>query len=301
MSLFNGLSAFPITPADEAGIVDADALGRLLERLVKARVHSIGLLGSTGTYAFLSRHERKRAVEAAVGFVAGRTPLIVGVGAMRTSDAMLLAKDAADAGADALLMAPVSYTPLTEEEVYQHYLAVAAATDLPLCIYNNPGTTHFKFSYELIERLAKIDTIKTIKMPLPTPVSTNGDFKREISALRKIVPSDFTIGYSGDWGCAEAMLAGADGWFSVVGGILPDATLKLANAASSGDKDKTAEIETAFKPLWKLFQEFGSLRVAYVIAEVLSLTNAKPPLPILPLGAADQKRVKAVLDELDTL
>lgn len=295
MSLFNGLSAFPITPTNEAGIVDIDALGRVLERLAKAQVHSIGLLGSTGTYAFLSRHERKRAVEAAVGQVANRTPVIVGVGALRTSDAIQLAKDAADAGADALLMAPMSYTPLKDKEVYQHYLAVAAATDLPLCVYNNPGTTNFKFSYQLIKRLAKIKTIKAIKMPLPA----DRDFKGEIGILRVIVPSDFAIGYSGDWGCSEAMLAGANGWFSVVGGILPDATLKLANAAAAGDNEKTRQIEAAFTPLWALFQEFGSLRVAYVIAQILSLTDANPPLPILPLGKTEQRRIKAALAALD--
>lgn len=301
MSMFNGLSAFPITPTDEAGIVDINALGRLLERLVTAGVHSIGLLGSTGTYAFLSRQERKRAVIAAVNQVAGRTPLIVGVGALRTSDAIHLAKDATDAGADALLMAPMSYTPLTNEEVYQHYLAVAQVTDLPLCIYNNPGTTNFKFSHQLIERLAKIDTIKAVKMPLPAPMPTDDDFKREIAILRQIVPSDFSIGYSGDWGCSKAMLAGADGWFSVAAGILPEATLKLANAAASGNSEKTAKIEATFKPLWVLFQEFGSLRVTYVIAEMLSLTDAKPPLPILPLEKTDQNSIRAALEALNVL
>lgn len=297
MSLFNGLSAFPITPADEAGIVDTKALGRLLERLVEANVNSIGLLGSTGTYAFLSRQERKRAIETAVKHVAGRIPLIVGVGTLRTSEATYLAKDAAGAGADALLMAPVSYTPLRDEEVYRHFLAVTEATDLPLCIYNNPGTTNFKFSYQLIERLAKIGTIKAIKMPLPA----DGNFKLEINALREIVPSDFSIGYSGDWGCSKAMLAGSDGWFSVVGGILPQVTLKLANAAASGDVRKTDEIEAEFKPLWELFQEFGSLRVVYLIAEMLSLTDAKPPLPILPLGKSEHKRIRATLEAFEMI
>lgn len=301
MSLFNGLSAFPITPADEAGIVDTDALGRLLEPLIKAGVQSIGLLGSTGTYAFLSRQERERAVEAAVDHVAGRTPLLVGVGALRTSDAIHLAKNAAVAGADALLMAPMSYTPLKDEEVYQHYLAVAAATDLPLCIYNNPGTTNFKFSYDLIARLAKIDTIQSIKMPLPANWDIDGNFEREINTLSDLTPDDFTIGYSGDWGCSKAMLAGANDWFSVVAGILPDATLKLANAAASGDVEKTAEIEAVFQPMWELFQEFGSLRVIYVIAGILSLTDAQPPLPILPLGKIEQNRIQVVLKAFDTL
>ena len=75
---------------------------------------------------------------------------------------MALAKDAQAAGADALLMAPVSYNPLTAEEVAQHYMAVAAATNLPFCIYNNPGTTNFTFSYVLLARLAQIDTVQAV-------------------------------------------------------------------------------------------------------------------------------------------
>src|ERR1700752_3295528 len=100
MSLFHGLSAFPITPADEQGHVNIDALATLLQRLVLAAVDSIGLLGSTGTYAYLTRSQRRRAVEAAVGCVGGRVPIIVGIGALRTSDAQDLARDAQAAGAN---------------------------------------------------------------------------------------------------------------------------------------------------------------------------------------------------------
>ncbi len=138
MSVFHGLSAFPITPADEHGIVDTDGVTRLTARLADVGVDSIGLLGSTGTYAYLTRTERRRTVRAAVKSVGGKTPLIVGVGALRTDDAQDLARDAEAEGADALLLSPVSYTPLTDEEVFQHYVAVASATGLPLCIYNNP-------------------------------------------------------------------------------------------------------------------------------------------------------------------
>ena len=164
---FHGLSAFPPTPADADGRVDTEGLGRLLERLCEAGVASIGLLGSTGIYAYITREERLRAVKAAVECVRGRVPLVVGAGALRTDHAVELARDAEAAGADALLLAPVSYTPLTQEEAYQHFLAVAQATRLPLCIYNNPGTTHFTFSRDLLQRLSEIKTIKAVKMPLP--------------------------------------------------------------------------------------------------------------------------------------
>lgn len=192
-SPFHGLSAFPPTPANREGRVDTEALGRLLERLCDAGVASIGLLGSTGIYAFLTREERRRAVEAAVECVRGRIPLVVGVGALRTDHARSLARDAEAAGADALLLAPVSYTPLTQDEAYEHFLAVTEAANLPLCIYNNPGTTHFTFGRDLLQRLSDIETIRAVKMPLPA----DGDFAGELAALRE--KTRLAIGYSGDW------------------------------------------------------------------------------------------------------
>lgn len=204
MTLFTGLSAFPITPADASGHVDIAVLTRLLERIHLAGADSIGLLGSTGGYAFLSRDERRRAVEAAMTGVGGKIPVIVGVGALRTDEAQALARDARAAGADGLLLAPMSYTPLTEEEVYQHFAAVAEAGELPLCIYNNPGTTRFTFSHALIARLAKVANIVAVKMPLPP----ESDFKGEMGLLRQETPKDFSIGYSGDWGAAAGLLAG---------------------------------------------------------------------------------------------
>lgn len=194
MPLFHGLSAFPITPADEGGCVDTDALARLLQRLEAARVDSVGLLGSTGTYAYLTRPERRRAVEAAAECLGGRVPIIVGVGALRTDDAQDLARDARAAGADGLLLAPVCYTPLTDEEVFQHFAAVAAATDLPLCIYNNPSTTRFSFSDDLIARLSAVPRIVAVKNPAPAPTEATA----KVDALRRRLPPGFAVGYSGD-------------------------------------------------------------------------------------------------------
>ncbi len=297
MTPFQGLSAFPITPTDARGRVDTDALGRLLERLHAAGVDSIGLLGSTGGYMYLTREERRRAIAAAVRSVGGRTSLIVGVGALRTDEAENLAHDAASEGADALLLAPVSYTPLTEEEAYQHFVTVAQATDLPLCIYNNPGTTHFTFSDALLRRLAAVPNIKAVKMPLPKDM----DFKAELDRLRQGSPGDFAIGYSGDWGSADALLAGADAWYSVVGGLVPDPALKLVRAAQAGNLAEVRRIDSHFQSLWELFKEFGSIRVVYAAANILSLCEAVPPRPILPLTDVDHRRVASALDALSGL
>lgn len=295
MDLFRGLSAFPLTPTDVEGHVDTDALGVLLERIHEAGVDSIGLLGSTGGYAFLTRAVRRHAVEAAVHRVGGRTPIIVGVGALRTDEAQALAQDAAMAGADGLLLAPVSYTPLTEEEVFQHFVAVASVTDLPLCIYNNPGTTRFSFSDALIARLSDVPNITAIKMPLPA----DGNFKAELARLRAITGTNFAIGYSGDWGAADALLAGCDAWYSVVAGLLPEPALRLTRAAQRGDVGQAKRIDNEFQSLWALFKEFGSFRVMYAIANLLGLSQAEPPRPILPLSGDARQRVELALQAID--
>ncbi|MGX5736142.1 dihydrodipicolinate synthase family protein [Bosea thiooxidans] len=290
-TIFRGLSAFPLTPANAEGVVDTEAFARMLDRLVAAGVDSIAVLGSTGTYAYLDRPERSRALATAIEVIAGRVPLIAGIGAMRTSWVEELARDAERQGADGLLLAPVSYTPLTQDEVFHHFEAASAASGLPICIYNNPGTTHFSFTPELIARLSALRNIASIKMPLPA----NGDFEGEIRALRSSCGSGMSIGYSGDWGAAPALLAGADAWYSVVAGLLPGPALRLTRAAMAGRQAAAQAADTAFEPLWSLFRAHGSLRVMYLIAEQLGLRHGAPPLPIQPLPGSVGKAVEEAL------
>lgn len=295
--MFRGLSAFPITPTDADGRVRPDDLARLLRRLEEAGVASVGLLGSTGAYAYLDRAQRRAAVEVAADVLGGRVPLVAGVGALRTDAAETFARDAAEAGADGLLLAPVSYTPLSDEEVFRHFAAVAEAGGLPLCVYDNPGTTHFTFSEALLARLASVQAIAAVKTPAPAA---------EVAAarhatLRAALPADFAIGYSVDWNAAAAVAEGGEAWYSVIGGLLPRQALALYKAASAGERDRLTGVEAAFQPLWSLFCELSSLRVVYAGARVLGLTDAEPPRPILPLSTADHRRVEAALKPLDAL
>jgi 4-hydroxy-tetrahydrodipicolinate synthase len=292
--LFTGLSAFPLTPADSDGIVDTEAYATTIDRLVDAGVASISILGSTGAYAYLDRSERSHAVAAAVEVVAGRVPLIVGTGSLRTSWVRELARDAERMGASGLLLAPVSYTPLTADECFGLYEAAASTTGLPLCVYNNPSTTRFTFSDDLLARVAALPAVAAIKMPLPA----NGDFAGELARLRPRIRNDVAIGYSGDWGAADALLAGSDAWFSVVAGLLPSPALRLTRAARAGDAAATRRLDAAFAPLWNLFRRHGSFRVMYVIADVLGLGAGVPPLPIRPLPADVRGDVERALQHL---
>jgi len=293
--LFSGLAAFPITPADADGRVDVAALRSLVRRLVEAKVDSIGLLGSTGTYAYLSRSERRRAIEAALDEAAGKVAVMAGVGALRTDEAVALARDAKAAGAGAGLLAPVSYTPLLDEEVFVHFQTVAGESGLPICIYNNPGVTHFTFSAALTQRLSGVAGVVAVKNPAPPA----DQVAVHLADLRARVPAGFSLGYSGDSNCAEAMLAGGDVWHSVLGGVFPETTMAFCRAAQSGYDAETRRLNERLEPVWQLFRDLTGLRLAYAAANLLGLTKAQPPRPILPLSEAAQGRVATVIAELE--
>jgi 4-hydroxy-tetrahydrodipicolinate synthase len=292
---FTGLSAFPITPADPEGRVDLTALRRLVARLCEAGVDSIGLLGSTGSYPYLTREERRRALDAALDEAGGRVPVIVGVGALRTDEAVRLAQDARAAGAAAGLLAAVSYTPLTDDEVFEHFSVVARGSGLPLCVYDNPSTTHFRFSTELIGSLSRLPGIVAVKSPGQEPRAVAG----HLAALRAVVPQELSLGYSGDWTTTEALIAGADAWYSVVAGLFPQVALDIVRAVERGDAAEARRLDARFAPLWALFREYSSLRVVFACADLLDLCHPAPPRPILPLGEEARRRVAEVIRALD--
>ncbi|SJM71781.1 dihydrodipicolinate synthase family protein [Gulosibacter sp. 10] len=299
MTAFTGLSAFPLTPLrDDA--VDEAAFAGLVERLAAAGVDSITALGSTGSYAYLSREERASAARLAVEH-AGGTPVHVGIGALRTSQVLAHAADAEEAGAAGLLLAPMMYQPLTEDDVLELFRAVTERVGLPVIVYDNPGTTHFEFSLELYGRIAALPGVASIKIP-GVPRDPEEALER-VAAIRAAIPEHVTIGVSGDAFGAAGLLAGCDAWYSVIGGLLPEPVLEIVRAARAGRRDEALARSARLSPLWNLFAEYGgSLRVVAAVAEHAGLApHASLPLPIRGLPAADRARVAEVVDRLGLL
>jgi 4-hydroxy-tetrahydrodipicolinate synthase len=293
--VFTGLCAFPLTPVSET-TVDETAFAGLVRRVAEAGVDSIGALGSTGSYAYLTRDERRAVAEIAVE-AAGDVPVIVGVGALRTRDVLGLVDDAQSAGAAGLLLAPVSYQPLTDEEVYGLYRDVTSAASVPVVVYDNPGTTRVHFSDQLHARIAGLPGVVAVKIP-PTPLERRGAAAR-IGALRAVLPEGHGIGISGDASAAVALAAGCDTWFSVVGGVLPEPALGIVRAAARGDHEHARAVSERLSPLWSLFGRHGSVRVAAGIAEHLGLIGRPNlPRPLLALPEEGYRAVGAVLRAL---
>jgi 4-hydroxy-tetrahydrodipicolinate synthase len=295
-SMFRGLCAFPLTPMNERGLDEA-AFVRLIERLVAANVDSIGVLGSTGNYAYLSTAERARVVSLAVQH-AGNVPVMAGIGALRVRDVHMLAEQAQFAGAAGVLLAPMSYQKLSPDEVYGLYEAVTPALSVPLCVYDNPGTTQFVFSDELHGRIAQLPNVGSIKIPgVPTDVV---EAKARVARLRAQIPASVTIGVSGDAFAASGLNAGCDAWYSVIGGLFPATALAITRAAMSGNGQEAAQLSARLQPLWDLFNRYGgSLRVVAAAAELQGLVEHPClPLPLKSIDGEGRSHLASLLQQL---
>lgn len=293
---FTGLSVFPLTPLVD-DVVDEAAFATQVERLAAAGVDSITALGSTGSYAYLSRQERATVARLAVEH-AGTVPVFIGIGALRTSQVLAHAEDAQRAGAAGLLLAPMTYQPLTDDDVYELFRTVTAHSSVPVIVYDNPGTTRFTFNLDLYARIAELPGIASFKIPgVPTDL---GEARAHIAKIRAALPEWVTIGVSGDAVAATGLVSGCAAWYSVIGGTLPELALRITRAAQNGDHQAVAAESERLAPLWALFSDLGgSLHVTAAIAEQLGFAR-RPCLPLPILGLDDDQRahVARVLEGL---
>jgi len=258
MRYLSGLSAFTLTPFNNAGVVDVDHLQQLVARLAATDIDSIGVLGSTGSYMYLSRTQRARAIQAAVE-ASGEKPVLAGIGDLRTDQVIEHTTSAEAAGVSALLLAPVSYLPLTERDFTELVNTVASSTSLPICLYNNPGTTHFTMTAELVSSLAALPTVKAVKN----------------------LPEGFVLGYSGDAQIANVLPAGADAWYSVIAGTLPELALEIWSARDR--PERLVFLQSQCEPLWECFKTWGGIRVVPEISRMVGLGSLDLALPLQPL------------------
>ncbi len=282
---FTGLSAFPLTPFNGFG-VDEKSFINIMNRLTTARVNSIGVLGSTGSYAYLNRNEREYVTKLAIDNSNG-TPVMVGVGAVNTRDVLLLTEYAQKAGASAVMLAPVSYQKLNDGEVFSLYEQVSKCLSIPLCVYDNPGTTNFVFTDELHARIAQLPFVRSIKIPpIPTDFSTA---KARVSTLRERIPSHVSIGISGDWCGLDGLRVGCDVWYTAIGGTLPKPFMEIVKAAQSQNFTLAQELERKLLPLLNLIKKNGSIRVTAETAKILGIVDYFClPSPLKPISYEDR-------------
>ncbi|WP_010094899.1 dihydrodipicolinate synthase family protein [Burkholderia ubonensis] len=275
--LLQGIIAYPVTPFSADGDVDLKALEALIERLVADGVHGIAPLGSTGESAYLSDAEWEAVADTSIRAVRKRVPTVVGISDLTTAGAVRRARFAEQAGADAVMVLPVSYWKLGNDEIVGHYRAIGDAIGIPVMLYNNPATSGVDMSPELIVTICRtVDNVTMVK-------ESTGDIMR-MHRLAQL--SDGAIPfYNGSNPMALAALAaGAAGWCTAAPNLNARLPLALVEAVRAGDLARAREVFHAQLPLLQ-FIVSGGLPVTVKAGLRLSGFDAgEPRKPLLPLG-----------------
>ena len=295
--MFRGLMPAMVTPFDERGDVDLAATEAIVERFIETGVDGISPLGSTGEFSHLTGDERKRFAEEVVRIVAGRVPLVIGVGAAGTKEMVELARHAEGAGADAVLVVSPFYWKVGEEGLFKHFATVAESVGIPVVIYNLPMLTGIDLSPSLIARLAaEYPNIIGLK-------DTVTEYNHVVSVLREIRPvrDDFSVLIGWEDLILPSLLAGVDGSICAFANVAPELFVNLVEAARTGDLAKATRLHRRVLSLLTLGAysdpPIGAIKLAMKKLGVpISPTVRGPALP-----ATDEQGIEAVLKDVGLL
>ncbi|MDC8100321.1 MULTISPECIES: dihydrodipicolinate synthase family protein [Chryseobacterium] len=287
---FKGIIAYPITPFDDHEKVNIPLFKHLVERLITSGSHGLAPLGSTGVMPYLSDEEKEAVTEATIEQVKGRIPTLVGVSNLTTEKTIHHARFAEKAGADAVMIIPMSYWKLTDDEIVAHYDAVAGKISIPIMAYNNPATSGVDMSPALLKRLLEIPNVTMIK-------ESSGDVQR-MHYLRRELGEDVAF-YNGSNPLAlAAFSAGARGWCTAAPNLIPELNISLYNAVEEGNLGKAKDIFYQQFDLLKFIVSKGLPRAVKAGLSILGEDGGSLRSPLQPLIESESEELKKILSGL---
>jgi 4-hydroxy-tetrahydrodipicolinate synthase len=287
MNHLSGTYTAIVTPFRN-GQLDVPALEKLIRLQIKGGVDGIVPVGTTGESATVSYEEHIEIIRLAVKFAAGRVLVVAGTGGNSTSEAIYLTKEAEQAGADASLQVAPYYNKPTQEGVFQHFKAVAAATKLPLMLYSIPGRCGIEIGVDTVKRLA--DACPTI-----VAIKEAGGNADRVSALRAALGPQFAILSGDDSLTLPFMSVGAQGVVSVASNIIPKAVATMVRAFAAGDVKTAQKLHAKNYPIFKdLFIETNPTPVKAALA-MMGVVAEEYRLPLVPMAAANRDKLAKTL------
>ncbi|MDP1521761.1 4-hydroxy-tetrahydrodipicolinate synthase [Methylotenera sp.] len=265
-----------VTPMFEDGRLDIPSLNALIDFHVAQGSDGIVIVGTTGESPTVDFDEHCLLIKTAVSQVNGRVPVIAGTGANSTKEAIALTQKAKELGVDACLLVAPYYNKPTQEGLYQHFIAIADAVDVPQILYNVPGRTGCDISNETTLRLAIHPNIVGIK-------DATGGIERGTDLILR-APKEFAVLSGDDATAMSLMLLGGKGVISVTANVAPKLMHEMCVAAVAGDAIKAREINAKlFQLHQKLFVEANPIPVKWVLAQ-MGLIKTGIRLPMVPLS-----------------
>jgi 4-hydroxy-tetrahydrodipicolinate synthase len=290
MSNFHGVFPYLVSPIDASGRIKTDVLGRLSDDLIKAGVHGLTPLGSTGEFAYLNNEQRSAVVKTSIDAANKRVPVVAGVAATTTADAVAQAKSYQRLGADGILAIVESYFPLKDAQVESYFRAIADAVDIPVVLYTNPQFQRSDLSLDVIARLAGHPRIQYIK-----DASTNTG--RLLSIMNRC--ANLRVFSASAHIPAAVMLIGGVGWMAGPACVIPRESVRLYDLCRAGRWDDAMTLQ---RSLWRMNEAFARFNLAACIKAGLQSMGYAVGDPIPPqaaLGAEERRVVEATLKELE--
>jgi 4-hydroxy-tetrahydrodipicolinate synthase len=293
VATFGRVMTAMITPFDQSGAVNYPEVERLAAHLVDHGTDTLVVCGTTGESPTLTWDEEFALFKVVQSAVSGKAKVMAGTGSNSTTEAISATQKAAALGLDGSLQVVPYYNKPPQEGLYQHFKAIAQATDLPIMLYNVPGRTSQNLLPETVARLAKISNIVAIK-----EASGNLD---QVSLVRRLTPDSFDI-YSGDDTLTLPMLAvGGCGVVSVASHLVGPALQEMIRSFEAGHNEKARQIHLQLLPLSKaLFSTTNPIPVKKAMALLgWQVGSCRLPLCEAPMDTVDM--LKAALQELSLL
>lgn len=274
--IYKGTGVAIITPFTSDGEVDYDTLILLADRLIENGINYLVVLGTTAETPTLSSSEKKDVIRCVVDSCAGRVPIIVGAGGNDTLSSIRDIEHLDKNGIDAILSVVPYYNKPTQEGIYQHYSAIAAASELPLMLYNVPGRTGSNMSASTTLRLANDYPGQIIAIK-----EASGDLDQLTSLLAERPEGFYVI--SGDDAITLPMIAmGGDGVVSVIGNGYPDKISSLVNAALKGDYGDARNLHYSLSPMIRAIFKEGNPAGIKAAMEIRGWCENVLRLPLVP-------------------
>jgi 4-hydroxy-tetrahydrodipicolinate synthase len=286
---FKGIISYPITPFNEDEQVDIPLFKTLVERLIVSGSHGIAPLGSTGVLPYLTDAEKEAITEATLQQVAGRIPTLVGVSNLTTERTVYHAQFAEKAGAASVMIIPMSYWKLTDDEIVRHYEAVASKIGIPIMAYNNPATGGIDMSPALLKKLLQIPNVTMIK-------ESTGDVQR-MHYLKRELGEEVAF-YNGSNPLAlAAFAAGATGWCTAASNLIPELNIGLYNAIESNDLQLAQKIFMKQIDLLKFIVATGLPRSIKAGLNLLGQRSGSLRKPLSPLTDQEIQTLEGIIKQ----
>jgi 4-hydroxy-tetrahydrodipicolinate synthase len=290
MTDFHGVFPYLASPITPDGAIKTDVLAKLCDDLIKAGVHGLTPLGSTGEFAYLGGEQRTAVVKATVEAAAKRVPVLAGVASTSIADAVAQAKSYQALGADGILAILEAYFPVKDAQVEAYFRAIADAVDIPVVIYTNPNFQRSDLTLDVIARLATHPRIVGIK-------DASNNTGRLLSIINRCGENMQVFAASAHIPAA-VMLIGGKGWMAGPACIVPRQSVQLYELCKAARWDEAIVLQ---KKLWRVNEVFARFNLAACIKAGLQIQGydvGDPVPPQTPLTADERKVVEAVLREV---